>query len=170
METKMSVHAVSLKVHFNGDSYSCYYSTNTVLRVLCTLFPLLSTLKDGEGAADLDSKVKEGQRLVTEVNKMVESSKNEKKIDFTANVVDEGTAKAQQLGDKKSVDEIPENKRGNQYGANAVRKNGGKVQKGGDEKSADDQIHEPRVGAVKRDPRKMDESGDKKKQDVSTVV
>ena len=101
---------------------------------------------------------------------MIQSSKHEKKIDFTADVVDEEMAKAQKLGDEKSIDELPGNKRGNQYEANAVRKNGGKVQKGVDQKSADDQIHEPRVGAVKRDPRKMDESGDKKKQDVSTLL
>ena len=101
---------------------------------------------------------------------MVERSQYEKKIDFMANVVDEGIAKAQQLGDEKSIDELLGNKRGNQYGADAVRKNGGKVQKEGDEKSADDQIREPRVGAVKRDPKKMDESGDKKKQDVSTLL
>ena len=100
---------------------------------------------------------------------MVERSKNEKKIEITTDVVDEGIAKAQQLRDEKSIDELLGNKRGNQYGADAVRKNGGKVQKGGDEKSADDQIHEPRVGAVKRDPRKMHESGDEKKQDVSTL-
>ena len=101
---------------------------------------------------------------------MVESSKHKEKIDFTSDVVDEGMAKAQQLGDEKSMDEIPGNRRGNQYGADVVRKSGVKVQKGGDEKSADDQIHEPRVGAVKQDPKKMDESGDKKKQDVSTLV
>ena len=101
---------------------------------------------------------------------MVERSKNEKKIEITTDVVDEGIAKAQQLGDEKSIDELLGNKRGKQYGADAVRKNGGKVQKGGDEKSADDQIHEPKVGAVKQDPRKMDESSDKKKQDVSTLL
>ena len=100
---------------------------------------------------------------------MVESSKHEKKIDFTADVVDERIEKAQRLGDKKSIDELAGNKRGNQYGADAVRKNEGKVQKGGDEKSADDQIHEPKVGAVKQDLRKMDDSGNKKKQDVSTL-
>ena len=132
---------------------------------------LPSIQKDGEGPADLDSKVKEGQRLVIEVNKMVESSKHEKKIDFTtADFVDEEMSKAKQLGDENSTDEIPGNKRGNQYEADAGRKNGGKVQKGGDEKSADDQIHEPKVGAVKQDPRKMDESSDKKKQDVSTLL
>ena len=101
---------------------------------------------------------------------MVESSKHEKKIDFTADVVDEEMSKAKQLGDENSTDEIPGNKRGNQYEVDAVRKNGGKVQKRGDEKSADDKIHEPRVGAVKQDPMKMDESGDKKKQDVSTLL
>ena len=101
---------------------------------------------------------------------MVGSSKNEKKIDFAADVVDEEIAKAKQLVDEKSIDEIPGNKRSNQIGADAVRKNGGKVQKGGDEKSADYQIHEPRLGAVKRDPRKVDESNDKKKQDVSTLL
>ena len=101
---------------------------------------------------------------------MVESSKHEKKIDFTADVVDEEMSKAKQLGDENSTDEIRGNKRGNQYEADAGRKNGGKVQKGGDEKSADDQIHEPKVGAVKQDPRKMDESSDKKKQDVSSLL
>ena len=100
---------------------------------------------------------------------MVQSSKHGKTIDFTADVVDEEIAKAEQLGDEKSIDKIPGNNKGNKYEADAVRRNGGKVQKEGDEKSADDQIHEPRVGAVKRDPRKMDESGDKKKQDVSTL-
>ena len=101
---------------------------------------------------------------------MVESSKHEKKIDFTADFVDEEMSKAKQLGDENSTDEIPGNKRDNQYEADAGSENGGKVRKGGDEKSADDQIHEPKVGAVKQDPRKMDESSDKKKQDVSTLL
>ena len=134
------------------------------------LFSLPIIYKDAEGPTDLDSKVKEGHRLVTEVNKMIQSLKPEKKIDFTADAVDEEIEKGQQLADGNSIDEIPKNKRGNQYEVDAVTKNGEKVQKRGDEKSADDQIHEPRVGAVKQDPMKMDESGDKKKQDVSTLL
>ena len=134
------------------------------------MFPLPIIYKDAEGPTDLDSKVKEGHRLVTEVNKMIQSLKPEKKIDFTADAVDEEIEKGQQLADGNSIDEIPKNKRGNQYEVDAVTKNGEKVQKRGDGKSADDQIHEPRVGAVKQDPMKMDESGDKKKQDVSTLL
>ena len=101
---------------------------------------------------------------------MIQSLKPEKKIDFTADAVDEEIEKGQQLADGNSIYELPKNKRGNQYEVDAVTKNGEKVQKRGDEKSADDQIHEPKVGAVKQDPRKMDESIDKKKQDVSTLL
>ena len=133
------------------------------------MFPLPFIYQDGDELNALDSEVKEGHGLVSEMDKMVQDSKHEKKIDIKLDAVDKEMTKARKSGDETSDDEIPGNDTDYQYGHDAVRTNGGKVQKEGDKKSAEDPIYEPRVDAVIQDTRKMEKLDTKKKQDVSTV-